>query len=181
MKEEEEIMPYGKMTQKELEKILSDLNKNLPKKREFKLITYCSNEQYQELRTGADAFDRAVMNEWGATDIQLLKRDIREFLSRNRIHGNSNMAEEYKRCKLGFGDMTGQEYFFYNYCYSNGRLPIYRKQDHDTFQMYYERYKKETQRIRDYKVKVPKHLKPISPEECFRAKNVKRNVEKKEM
>jgi len=173
-------LPYGKMTLEGLEAMLEELTKSKPNSNKFQLTEYCSAEQYQELRTGADAFDRALMSECGSTKAEILKRDIREFCHRNPSMSDYNKVQ-YERCKNGWNDMTGQEYFYYNFCYINGRLPIRRDVDRNAFDEAFARYTAEVERMRTYKYNKEcgndedkRHLeRPRTPEECFRLQNKK--------
>jgi hypothetical protein len=69
-----------------------------------------------------------------------------------------NKEEEYRRCKFGFEDMTGEEYFYYNYCYvinSKGerKNPTYRQLDHEQFQKVFKEYQINVLNIRKLKMR----------------------------
>ena len=164
-------IPYGEMTMEGLEAIMDELTKCKPKSNSFQCTEYVSAEQMQELRTGYDAFDRAIMREAGHSEKKILERDIREFIDRNS--GMSKDYEvEYTRCKLGYNGMSGEEYFFLNYCKINGRLPLeYTKEKYATYIIAVSRkinyWKKESYKFLDNKFME----QPKSPEQCFRLKN----------
>ena len=169
-------MPYGEMTIEGLESIMKEFSKSKPKSNNFQFTEYCSTDQWQELRTGSDEFDRAMMKHCGHSDLEILQRDVREYLDRNRL--SKDVQIEFIRCKQGYKDMTGEEYFYYNYCYINGKLPIYRDLNKEIFEMNRDRYLVEAKRKRNYLSKKPYTIleqkmreQPISPEECFRLKN----------
>tara|TARA_R110000772_G_scaffold19922_2_gene55375 strand:- start:12651 stop:13211 length:561 start_codon:yes stop_codon:yes gene_type:complete len=175
----DEQIAYGKMTMIELEEILKELSTaKRSKGNTFQFTEYCSAESYKELTTGADAFDRAMMREVGSSDLEILQRDVREFLHRN--HLRKDQEGEFRRCKEGFGFMSGEEYFFYNYCHINGKLPVYRQMDKATFDIEFSKYINECKRVRSYKPRESGNdrdrrafQRPLTTEECFRLKNKK--------
>ena len=51
---------------------------------------------------------------------------------------NKNWKEELLRCKNGYKDMSGEEYFFYNYFKINGKLPNKKTHPHKRFKEHRE-------------------------------------------
>lgn len=176
----EDQSAYGTLNVDDLEKLFDDLSKRSSngKRNSFDFTEYCSLDQFQELRTGSDIFDRAIMCEAGFDD-EILKRDIREFLSRNSSIKDRD-AVNYRRCKEGYMGMSGDEYFYLNYCRINGELPLEYTPEA------LERYQVEVARLRGlqslkfrrfghkpsyFDLERRMFEKPKSPEECFRLKN----------
>lgn len=72
-------------------------------------------------------------------------------------------AEELRRCKEGHKGMSGEEYFFLNYCYINGKLPTeYTK----------EKFKEYQENIQTHrKMLITKHCRPGPKMNYFQYQN----------
>ncbi len=159
-----------KFNKEDFKNLLKDVEKRatLPSKhREFTM--YVDSDNYCMVRSGADQFDQAIRTYSGISNENYI-RD--EFIKRNKM--SKDMEEEYRRCKDGFEDMTGEQYFFYNYCKINGEAPIRRDSD-DAFFKDFENYKKNVGlkkvlwgRRRHYiSDKDMRFQYPLTPEEAF--------------
>lgn len=151
-----------KLDKKTFEEGLKKILSTKPKKHPYTF--YCDAESYRKVQSGGDQFNMALLNYIGKKTHDYV---CKEFIRRNNM--DSQMEKEYLKCKNGTADMTGEEYFFYNYCRINGNLPDPGTYSPEKFQRYLEEAKK----IKTIKWRRKSGIKPslfekyMTPEDAF--------------
>lgn len=87
-----------------------------------------------------------------------------------KLPNQKHWEEELERCKNGYEDMSGEEYFFYNYFRINGELPNKEIYTREKFKEHQENIKslRETKFNQRYVRKNSLTLYPFTIEESFK-------------
>ena len=103
---------YYNVTEKRLKDVIDDVlcdRSNLD--RRFMVYGVMSMDQYLKVDSFRDRFHMASCNLLG---IDAFAWKTEEFINRNDMDIDKEV--EYRRCREGHDGMSGEEYFYYNYC-----------------------------------------------------------------
>lgn len=102
---------YPNLTESSLKKAIDHVfNSRSNKAKEFQITEWTSLENIRLMRTGQDSFSMALAK---YSVIDTLKWKVKEFSKRNKL--SIMESQEYQKCIKGTDEMTGEEYFYYNY------------------------------------------------------------------